>query len=176
MLAIVRACAEGRVAAEVSVVIAPKADLPAFESLASFGIATEVISTQPPEEYGVRLADALGRVDWVCLAGFTRLLPPEVLQAFPDRVLNIHPALLPACGGKGMFGHHVHEAVIASGVRESGCTVHLVNEVYDEGRIIHQRRVPVLPGDTPDTLAARVLTEEHLAYAEALNKVLDDFA
>jgi folate-dependent phosphoribosylglycinamide formyltransferase PurN len=76
-------------------------------------------------------------------------------------VLNVHPALLPAFGGPGMYGHRVHEAVLASGASESGCTVHLVDEEYDRGAILGQRRVPVLPGDTPDTLAARVLREEH---------------
>lgn len=174
MLAIVRACVEGRVPAEVAVVVAPKPDLPALESLAPFEIRATIVPVQPLKDYGSRLADALRDVDWVCLAGYTRLLPHQVLEAHPDRVLNIHPALLPEFGGKGMFGHHVHEAVIAAGQTESGCTVHLVNEVYDDGRIILQRRVPVLSDDTPDSLAARVLQQEHLAYVEALNTVLHD--
>jgi phosphoribosylglycinamide formyltransferase-1 len=102
-----------------------------------------------------------------------RLLPEEVLAAFPNRVLNIHPALLPKFGGKGMYGMHVHEAVVAARETESGCTVHFVNEHYDEGAILHQRRCPVLPDDTPETLAARVLEQEHLAYPEAIQLVLE---
>jgi folate-dependent phosphoribosylglycinamide formyltransferase PurN len=87
-------------------------------------------------------------------------------------VLNIHPSLLPKYGGKGMFGKHVHEAVLRSGETESGCTVHRVTEIYDEGEIILQRRCPVLPEDTAETLAARVLAEEHRAYPEAVRIVL----
>ena len=174
MLAIVRACAEGRVDAAVSAVVAPKADLPALEALLPFGVPVQIVPPQPAEDYGRRLVQALTGVDWLCLAGYTRLLPNEVLLALPGHVLNIHPALLPKFGGKGMFGHHVHEAVLAAGESESGCTVHLVNEIYDEGRIVLQRRVPVLPEDTAETLAARVLVQEHLAYAEALNLVLND--
>ena len=84
-----------------------------------------------------------------------------MVNAFPGRILNVHPALLPAFGGLGMYGRRVHEAVLASGARESGATVHLVDEVYDRGAILGQARVPVLPGDDPETLAARVLEAEH---------------
>lgn len=106
------------------------------------------------------------RVDLVCMAGFLCLwqIPP----AFAGRVLNIHPALLPKFGGKGMHGHHVHEAVLAAGEKESGCTVHYADDTYDTGPIILQRRCPVLPGDTPDTLAARVFEQECVAYPEAI--------
>lgn len=92
---------------------------------------------------------------------------------FPDRVLNIHPSLLPKYGGKGMYGIRVHEAVLAAGDSESGCTVHLVNEVYDDGAVLVQLRCPVEPGDTPETLAARVLECEKQAFPMAINKVLD---
>jgi folate-dependent phosphoribosylglycinamide formyltransferase PurN len=85
------------------------------------------------------------------LAGYLKLVPSEVIARYRGRILNVHPALLPAFGGPGMYGHRVHEAVLASGVAESGCTVHLVDEEYDRGAILGQRRVPVLPGDTPDT-------------------------
>ncbi|HSI73564.1 MAG TPA: formyltransferase family protein, partial [Fimbriimonas sp.] len=90
----------------------------------------------------------------------------------PNRVLNIHPALLPKFGGKGMYGRRVHEAVLAAGETESGCTIHLVTPVYDEGPIILQKTCPVLEGDTPETLATRVLQVEHEAYPEALAKVI----
>jgi formyltetrahydrofolate-dependent phosphoribosylglycinamide formyltransferase len=100
-------------------------------------------------------------VELVVLAGYVRLVPPSVIAAYRGRILNIHPALLPDFGGRGMYGRRVHEAVLASGARESGATVHLVDERYDEGAVLAQVRVPVLPGDTPDRLAERVLQQEH---------------
>ena len=101
-------------------------------------------------------------------------LPIEVLHRYPGRVLNIHPSLLPKFGGKGMYGHHVHEAVIAAHEPESGCTVHVVTENYDEGPIVLQLRCPVESGDSPDTLAARVLELEHRAYPLAIKKVINE--
>ena len=107
--------------------------------------------------------DALAthRVDLIVLAGYLKLVPPLVVQQYRGRIINIHPALLPAFGGPGMYGRRVHEAVLASGAAVSGATVHLVDEVYDRGTVLAQARVPVLPGDTPETLAARVLEVEH---------------
>ena len=107
--------------------------------------------------------DALAahRADLIVLAGYLKLVPPEVVERYRGRIINIHPALLPAFGGPGMYGRRVHEAVLASGAAVSGATVHLVDEVYDRGRVLAQARVPVLRGDTPDTLAARVLEIEH---------------
>ena len=107
--------------------------------------------------------DALAahRADLIVLAGYLKLVPPEVVERYRGRIINIHPALLPAFGGPGMYGRRVHEAVLASGAAASGATVHLVDEVYDRGRVLAQARVPVLRGDTPDTLAARVLEIEH---------------
>ena len=109
------------------------------------------------------------KVDLVLLAGFLHLwkFPPQ----YKGRVLNIHPALLPDFGGKGMYGHRVHEAVLASGAKESGCTVHVADLEYDRGPILLQRKVKVKPGDTPDDLAARVFAEECVAYPEAVRKV-----
>jgi phosphoribosylglycinamide formyltransferase-1 len=106
----------------------------------------------------------------IALAGYMKKVPPGIIAAYGGRILNIHPALLPRFGGQGMYGIRVHEAVLASGERESGATVHLVDEEYDRGTILLQRRVPVLPGDTPETLAARVLEAEHQAYPEALRR------
>ena len=103
----------------------------------------------------------------ILLAGFLRLVPPEVCAAYRHRILNIHPALLPAFGGRGMYGHHVHEAVLRSGAALSGPTIHFVDERYDEGRILAQWPVPVMPGDTADLLAARVLKVEHALYPAA---------
>lgn len=107
-------------------------------------------------------------VDLVCLAGFLLKLEPNIVARYRERILNIHPALLPKHGGKGMYGHFVHEAVIKAGESESGCTVHLVDDEFDHGEVILQRKVPVLPGDTPEILAARVLKEEHRLYPEAI--------
>lgn len=104
----------------------------------------------------------------VVLAGFMRLVPPALVRAFPQRIVNIHPALLPKYGGKGMYGHHVHAAVIAAGETESGITIHYVNERYDEGEHLFQARCPVLPGDTPDTLAERVHGLEHAHYPKVV--------
>ena len=103
----------------------------------------------------------------VFLAGFLKLLPAEICRAYTDRILNIHPALLPAFGGKGMYGARVHEAVLRSGASLSGPTIHYVNERYDEGRILAQWPVPVRPDDTPRSLAARVLEVEHVLYPAA---------
>jgi formyltetrahydrofolate-dependent phosphoribosylglycinamide formyltransferase len=101
------------------------------------------------------------RADLLVLAGYIKLVPPEVVAAYRGRIINIHPALLPKYGGPGMYGKRVHEAVIAAGETESGATVHLVTENYDEGAILAQARVPVLPGDTAQTLADRVIGVEH---------------
>lgn len=153
------------------VVVAPSPSTPALELAADLGVATCVVPYAPPEDYGQRLLEALRGCDLVCLAGFMKLLPVEVIQAFPSRVLNIHPALLPRHGGQGMYGMRVHEAALAAGDTESGCTVHLVTERYDEGPILLQLRCPVLPDDTAESLAARVLELEHKAYPEALRSI-----
>jgi phosphoribosylglycinamide formyltransferase 1 len=100
-------------------------------------------------------------VDLIVLAGYLKLVPAGVIDRYRGRILNIHPALLPAFGGRGMYGRRVHEAVLASGARESGASVHLVDEVYDRGEVLARARVPVLAGDDPDRLAARVLEIEH---------------
>lgn len=110
-------------------------------------------------------------VDWVVLAGYLKLV--RIPASYEGRVINIHPALLPKFGGKGMHGHHVHEAVIAAGEKQSGCTVHFCDSRYDTGPIILQMTCPVLPGDTPETLAARVFEVEKRAFPEALKQVLE---
>ena len=112
------------------------------------------------------------KIDYIALAGYLKLLPSNIVAAYSKRIVNIHPALLPKYGGKGMYGHYVHEAVLTSGDKESGVTVHLVDEIFDHGKILDQVRVPVLPDDTPDSLAARVLEQEHKLYPRALNKLI----
>ena len=103
-------------------------------------------------------------VDYIVLAGFMWLIPKYLIHAFPDRIVNIHPALLPKFGGKGMYGHHVHEAVLENREKESGITIHFVNEVYDDGKIIFQAKCEVLPHDDPDTLAGRIHELEYKYY------------
>eukprot|EP00271_Cylindrocystis_brebissonii_P004290 TRINITY_DN15926_c0_g1_i1.p1 TRINITY_DN15926_c0_g1~~TRINITY_DN15926_c0_g1_i1.p1 ORF type:complete len:310 (-),score=33.92 TRINITY_DN15926_c0_g1_i1:195-1124(-) len=113
-------------------------------------------------------------VDYVVLAGFLKLLPAELLNAYPRAILNIHPALLPAFGGKGYYGMKVHEAVVRSGARFSGPTVHFIDEKYDNGPIVAQRIVPVLPFDTPADVQARVLAQEHSLYSHVLAALCED--
>ena len=110
-------------------------------------------------------------VNFLALAGYMKKVPPAVVAAYRGRIVNIHPALLPRFGGEGMYGPRVHEAVIASGERTSGATVHYVDEEYDHGEVVLQRTVPVLPGDTPESLARRVLEAEHEAYPEAIRRI-----
>ncbi len=121
-------------------------------------------------EFEQALAEIIDRqgTDLICLCGFMRILTPFFIDRYQGRILNIHPALLPKYGGRGFYGLKVHQAVLAAGERESGCTVHFVDAQVDHGPIILQRRVPVLPGDTAETLAQRVLVEEHIAYSQAI--------
>jgi len=146
--------------ARVVLVLSNRADAGALARAAAHGVPTEVLADpSDATEWLRRLGDSA--VDLVVLAGYLTLVPPGVIARYRGRILNVHPALLPAFGGKGMYGHRVHAAVLASGARESGATVHLVDEVYDRGAILAQARVPVLPGDDADRLAARVLELEH---------------
>jgi len=111
-------------------------------------------------------------VGFIALAGFTNKISAPLLRAFPCKIVNIHPALLPRHGGKGMYGMRVHEAVIAAGEKESGITIHYVNENYDEGTIVFRQTCPVLPGDTPDDLAARVHALEYAHYPPTIEKLV----
>ena len=146
--------------ARVVLVLSSRPDAPALERAAAREIPS--VTLRDPSDSQEWLG-ALERhaVDLVVLAGYLRLVPSDVIARFRGRIINIHPALLPSFGGKGMYGRRVHEAVLASGARESGATVHLVDEVYDRGAILGQARVPVFPGDDPERLAARVLEVEH---------------
>ncbi len=110
-------------------------------------------------------------VNLVILAGYMKPISKAVLDAYPNRILNIHPALLPKYGGKGMYGKNVHEAVIKSKDKESGATVHIVNDEYDSGRVLAQCKVPLYPSDTPETLSARVLRFEHVLYPQVLRDI-----
>ena len=137
------------------------------------GMTTEVVKTDGRVAADVARDTlsilAKNSVDLILLAGYLRLVPEAVVARYPQRILNIHPALLPAFGGAGMYGMNVHRAVIDSGKLESGATVHFVDEEYDRGAILAQQRVPVNSGDTPEELARRVLEVEHRRYSEAVD-------
>lgn len=144
----------------VVLVISNQADAGGLAVAAESGITTHVLNDSADPAEWIRVLAQAG-VDLVVLAGYVKQVPGEVVAAYRDRIINVHPALLPRHGGIGMYGRRVHEAVLAAGDAQSGATVHLVTEEYDRGPILGQARVPVLPGDTPDTLAARVLDSEH---------------
>ena len=146
--------------ARVVLVLSDRAAAGALALARAHGVATQVLADPAsPDEWLTALER--GGADLVVLAGYLKLVPPRVVERYRGRIVNIHPALLPAFGGRGMYGHRVHEAVLASGARESGASVHLVDEVYDRGEVLARARVPVLPGDDADRLAARVLEAEH---------------
>jgi phosphoribosylglycinamide formyltransferase-1 len=172
LMAIHEAARADRLAARIVLVVGGKAGAPALLRAAEAGLTTHVVDPKAGDEaaYADALLHALhaAGADTIALAGYMRRLPSSVVAAYRHRVLNTHPALLPAFGGKGMYGEHVHRAVLDYGVKMSGCTVHFVDEDYDTGPIIAQRCVPVRDDDTPETLAARILPEEHAAYVEAL--------
>jgi phosphoribosylglycinamide formyltransferase-1 len=171
-LAIADAITQGQIAdARVAVVISNRRDAPGIEAARSKGFAAEVIEPKgrPRVEHDAEIIAALRahQVDLVCLAGYMRLLSAEFVRAFPQRILNIHPSLLPAFPGLD-----AQSQALEYGVKVSGCTVHFVDEELDHGVIVVQKTVPVLAQDNERTLAARILAQEHVAYAEAINRVL----
>jgi len=177
MQAIVDACKEGRLHAELAVVISNNSESTALERARREGIPRYHLSsaTHPdPAQLDAAIMRALEDhgVDLVILAGYMKLLGPQTLARYRGRILNIHPALLPKFGGKGLYGKKVHEAVLAAGERVTGVTIHLVDERYDAGPIVAQSEVPVLEDDTVDSLAARVLEREHQLFAETLEKIV----
>ncbi len=171
--AILEAIRSGRLDAHVEMVISNNLNAGVMDVARRSGIPTLHVNEQHyscTEEFSHRWLVELSQrsVNFIALAGYLKKVPLGVVHAFRNRILNIHPALLPAFGGPGMYGHHVHEAVLARGCKVSGATVHIVDEEYDNGPIVMQRCVEVLDDDTPETLAARVLKVEHKIYPEAL--------
>ncbi|MBW3552215.1 MAG: phosphoribosylglycinamide formyltransferase [Gemmatimonadetes bacterium] len=162
----------GERGAEVALVVSDRPGAGALDRAARAGVTAHVVpvSGRPAAAVTADTLDVLDAVksDMIALAGYVRLVPAEVVRRFAGRMVNVHPALLPAFGGKGMYGAHVHRAVLAAGCRVSGPTVHLVSERYDEGRILAQWPVPVLEDDTVERLAARVLRAEHALFPAAV--------
>ncbi len=171
--AIIDAIEEGRLKAEIRAVISNNSGSGALRRARKEGLFGLHLSHKQfiaPEEFDQELLKVLGEreVELVCLAGYMKLLSPRVIGAYRNRILNIHPALLPAFGGKGMFGQRVHQAVIEYGVKLTGVTVHIVDEKYDHGPIVLQRAIPVLENDDAESLSQRVLEVEHKLYPEAI--------
>ena len=174
--AIIAACQSGQIAARPVVVIGNNSDAFALERARRAAIPTCHLSTRThpdPAALDAAIAAALAQhdVELVVLAGYMKRLGPVVLDRWRGRIINVHPSLLPKYGGQGMYGARVHAAVLASGDVVSGVTIHLVTEEYDQGPAIAQRQVPVLPDDTAETLAERVLREEHTLYVETIGRI-----
>ena len=173
--AIIDACAADRVDAQVAVVISD-VECGALQRARKAGIPAHCIDRRDKQRFPTREAfdravlDSLRshEVELVCLAGYLRIMTPELVNAYAGRMLNTHPALLPAFGGPGMWGHHVHQAVLDYGCKVSGCTIHLVSLETDGGPIVLQRAVAVEEDDTPETLAARILPHEHQLLPQAI--------
>lgn len=176
--ALIDACAHADYPAEIAVVISNKPDAGGLKRARDAGIVTHTINHREHdgrEGFDRALVEALAPydVDLVCLAGFMRILTPVFISAFEGRIVNTHPSLLPKFGGEGMYGMHVHQAVVDAGEQSSGCTIHYVINDVDRGEIILQKEVAVEPNDTAKTLAKRVLTQEHIAYVQAVGMIAE---
>jgi phosphoribosylglycinamide formyltransferase 1 len=177
--AILHAIDAGIVPVHVVVLISNSANAGAMETARIHGIPAVHLSEKhcsSEQEFSNRMLSVLREhtVEAIALAGYLKRVSPQVIQQFRNRILNIHPALLPLFGGSGMYGHHVHEAVLASGMKVSGATVHLVNEDYDRGAILIQRTVEVAAGDSAESLAVKVLKVEHEIFPLALKALAEN--
>lgn len=178
MKAILEAIADGRLRASAAAVISNNADAPALAHARALGIPAYHLSETrlgSAAQADLAIADTLAArgAELIVLSGYLRKLGPVTLERFRGRILNIHPGKLPAYGGRGMYGRHVHEAVIAAGERASGITIHLVDEEYDHGPVVAARDVPVEPGDTAERLAARIQAAEPGFFVETLRRIAD---
>ncbi|MEQ8705987.1 MAG: phosphoribosylglycinamide formyltransferase [Phaeodactylibacter sp.] len=159
---------------EVRLVVANKPDAPVLAMAKQQGVKTLLLDR--PGFYqseGALEALAEAQITFIVLAGFLWLVPPYLVNAYPNRIVNIHPALLPKFGGKGMYGMHVHRAVKETGETNTGITIHLVNEAYDEGDTLFQVRCPVTAADTPEQIAAKVRQLEHVHFAPVIEKYIN---
>ena len=177
MQAIIDACKSGELTAQPAVVISNNRDSGALVRARDEGIAAYHLSSSAypdPEQLDQKITATLQEhaVDMVILAGYMKKIGQHTLAAFKSRILNIHPALLPKYGGAGMYGTHVHAAVIANGEKETGATIHVVAGDYDSGPILAQKKVTVSATDTAETLSGKVLAIEHALYVETLNRIL----
>ncbi|MCH8928215.1 MAG: phosphoribosylglycinamide formyltransferase [Candidatus Marinimicrobia bacterium] len=171
--AIMKAQKEGRLSAKIGLVVTNKAKAGVIQRAAAYNAPYVVLNNKDfanEEEYVDSLIYALDEknIDFVVLAGYLQLIPARLVEKFRNRITNIHPALLPSFGGKGYYGHKVHEAVLDAGCKVSGVTVHIVDEKYDRGPIISQKSVPVFDDDSAKSLAERILIEEHKIYPATL--------
>lgn len=176
MQAIIDACADGRIPASPSLLICNNPTAFAAARARTAGLTVEILNgkTHPnPSDLDLAIEEALlaHQIDLVILAGYMKRIGKHVLSSFSNRILNIHPSLLPKFGGRGMYGIRVHQAVIQSGESETGATVHLVNERYDEGPILQQRSINVDSEDTPEALQQRTLVLEHSLYPDTIAKI-----
>lgn len=160
-------------AVKVSLVLTNNPQAGVISRAEALGIPVRVFTRQELYQ-GDQVLEEIRRsqTDLIVLAGFLWLIPDKLLKAYPQRIVNIHPALLPAYGGKGMFGHHVHEAVIRNQEKQSGITIHLIDEEYDRGSNLFQAHCPVLPDDTPDSLAARIHDLEYAHFPVVISEYL----
>lgn len=179
MQAIIDGCKQNRIRARVAVVISNNKDSMALErarreGLPHYHLSAKLLGSE--EDLAEKILEVLAeyQIDMIFLAGYMRMLHPSVLNRYHNRVFNIHPALLPKYGGRGMYGIHVHEAVIAAHEQETGVTIHRVNAEYDSGEIVAQTTVPVLPDDTAEVLAARVLEREHAFLVEVISDIANE--
>ena len=175
--AILQSCVKGDLAAEPVLIISNHADSGALKLAGRYHLAAYYLSskTHPDgESLDLAITNTMldNKIDLVVLAGYMKKVGPHLLKRFENKILNIHPSLLPKYGGKGMYGMHVHEAVIKAGETESGATIHIVNDEYDRGRILQQAKVSVSENDTPQTLAKKVLAIEHTLYSDTLDQII----
>ena len=173
--ALIDAKKKGKLEADIALVVSSSPQAGGLSRAENAGIPTFVFQEKEylsKQEATTVLIEKLKghKIEFIALAGYLKLLAPEIIAAYSDKIINIHPALLPKYGGKGMYGMHVHEAVIAAHEKESGVTIHLVDENYDHGRILKQIKVPVYEDDTAGLLQQRIQNEEHKHYPIVLNK------
>lgn len=178
MLALIEACEHGRLQASVELVISNNADSLALVSAKERNIDTAHLSSRTypdADELDVVMKQLLQQyeIDYVLLAGFMKKIGSKTLVTYKGRIINIHPSLLPKFGGQGMFGLNVHKAVIEAGEKETGVTIHLVDDEYDKGAILAQQTVEVAAEDTAESLAEKVLKVEHILFAETIQKIID---
>ncbi len=175
MQAIINEIESGKIQAEIAGLIVNKPEIKAIERAEKFNIPVSIISDKDEETFTSKLSKKLS--DWnpdlIILAGFLRKIPDSIIGNYQNKIINIHPALLPKFGGKGFYGLNVHKAVLESGDKETGCTVHYVNEEYDKGPIISQKKVPVHSSDTPEDVAKRVLKAEHKLLPSVIKKLIN---